>query len=95
MYLEVQLPSRSHQGPSSGPAMSPEGAAARQPGPVCNASVSPQHCAAGFQVCRLPPMAASGAQGSEKGVSEAEALAMGGPSQGCISAGQHISRVMY
>lgn len=40
-------------------------------------------------------MAASGAQGSEKGVSEAEALAMGGPSQGCISAGQHISRVMY
>lgn len=73
MYPEVQLPSRSHQGPSSGPAMSPEGAAARQPGPVCSASVSPQHW-----VCRLPPTATSGAQGSEKGVSEAEALAMGG-----------------
>lgn len=39
-----------------------------------------------------PPTAASRAQGREKGVSEAS---HGGSSQGCISAGQHISRVMY
>lgn len=44
------------------------------------------------QACRLTPIAASEAQGREKGVSEA--LAKVGASEGCVSAGQHISRVL-
>lgn len=85
MYPQIQFSSRSHQGQSSGPAVGLEGAAAaaRQPGPVCNASVSPQHCEAGFQVCRLPPTAASRAHsGQQEGC-----VTTVGPSQGCISAG--------
>lgn len=41
----------------------------------------------------MASVAASGAQGREEGVREDPAMV--GPSQGHISAGQHISRAMY